>query len=83
MVLCLAFSFLLFLFVGMTFSSDLTQMAIGGNDNLVTVWDISTLYYPVLQYRMIHLAAVKALAFCPWAPALLATGAGTHDRTIR
>lgn len=32
-----------------------------------------------------HLAAVKALEFCPWLspPSLLATGAGSNDRSIR
>ncbi|KAM0815704.1 putative WD40-repeat-containing domain protein [Seiridium cardinale] len=29
-----------------------------------------------------HLAAVKAIAFCPWRPHLLATGGGSNDRMI-
>jgi len=29
-----------------------------------------------------HTAAVKALAWCPWSPSLLATGGGSSDRTI-
>ena len=30
-----------------------------------------------------HLAAVKALAWCPWQSSLLASGGGTADRTIK
>lgn len=59
------------------------QIAVGGNDNLVTVWDVSNWKVPKLEYKMPHRAAVKALAFCPWCPTLLATGAGSQDRTIR
>lgn len=33
--------------------------------------------------RFFHSAAVKAIAFAPWQPSLLATGGGTNDRTIR
>lgn len=29
-----------------------------------------------------HLAAVKAIAFCPWRPHLLATGGGSNDKMI-
>ena len=30
-----------------------------------------------------HQAAVKAVAWCPWQPHVLASGGGTADRTIR
>jgi len=30
-----------------------------------------------------HKAAVKALAWCPWQPGVLASGGGTADRTIK
>ena len=30
-----------------------------------------------------HKAAVKALAWCPWKRNLLASGGGTHDKTIK
>lgn len=30
-----------------------------------------------------HQAAVKALAWCPWQPGVLASGGGTADRCIR
>lgn len=58
-------------------------MAIGGNDNLVTVWDITNLDDPVMLFKMDHKAAIRALQFCPWSPALLATGGGSMDRRIR
>ncbi|RAK82685.1 WD40 repeat domain-containing protein [Aspergillus fijiensis CBS 313.89] len=34
------------------------------------------------KHRLIHGAAVKAIAFAPWQPSLLATGGGSNDRTI-
>lgn len=34
------------------------------------------------RHRLIHSAAVKAIAFAPWKPSLLATGGGSNDRAI-
>ncbi|PYH45232.1 WD40 repeat domain-containing protein [Aspergillus saccharolyticus JOP 1030-1] len=34
------------------------------------------------KHRLLHGAAVKAIAFAPWQPSLLATGGGSNDRTI-
>lgn len=34
------------------------------------------------KHRLVHAAAVKAIAFAPWQPSLLATGGGSNDRTI-
>ncbi|KAJ5297448.1 hypothetical protein N7508_007697 [Penicillium antarcticum] len=34
------------------------------------------------KHRLLHSAAVKAIAFAPWQPSLLATGGGTNDRAI-
>eukprot|EP00658_Telonema_sp_P-2_P058585 TRINITY_DN4709_c0_g1_i1.p1 TRINITY_DN4709_c0_g1~~TRINITY_DN4709_c0_g1_i1.p1 ORF type:complete len:211 (+),score=41.92 TRINITY_DN4709_c0_g1_i1:176-808(+) len=58
-----------------------TQLASGGNDNLLSVWDLgaSQTRYNLTQ----HTAAVKALAWCPFEANLLASGGGTTDRTIR
>jgi hypothetical protein len=36
----------------------------------------------VYNHSFIHSAAVKALAFAPWQPSLLATGGGSNDRQI-
>lgn len=68
---------------GIAFSPTLDQIAVGGNDNLVTLWDARKMKAPRLRFRMPHNAAVKALAFCPWLPHLLATGGGTNDRNLR
>lgn len=34
------------------------------------------------KHRLAHSAAVKAIAFAPWQPSLLATGGGSNDRCI-
>ncbi|KAJ5224053.1 hypothetical protein N7468_008595 [Penicillium chermesinum] len=34
------------------------------------------------KYRLAHSAAVKAIAFAPWQPSLLATGGGSNDQCI-
>lgn len=34
------------------------------------------------KHRLVHSAAVKAIAFAPWQPSLLATGGGSNDRAI-
>jgi cell division cycle protein 20 (cofactor of APC complex) len=61
---------------------DGTQLASGGNDNLLMVWD--NLHSSQPKYRLDqHLAAVKAIAWCPWQSHLLASGGGTADRTIK
>jgi meiosis-specific APC/C activator protein AMA1 len=35
------------------------------------------------KHRWVHAAAVKAIAFCPWSPGLIATGGGSNDKCIR
>ncbi len=66
---------------GLEWRADGAQLATGGNDNLVTIWDARHLSAPKFQ-KTNHRAAVKALAWCPWQPNLLATGGGSHDRNI-
>lgn len=66
---------------GLEWRQDGAQLASGGNDNLVCVWDARSLNAPKFQ-KTNHKAAVKALAWCPWQPNLLATGGGSHDRHI-
>jgi len=67
------------------------QLASGGNDNLLNVWDerrqpvvtpAGTRHRPLYTMRH-HKAAVKALAWCPWQKHVLASGGGTADRMIR
>lgn len=70
---------------GLKWSPSGTQLASGGNDNLVCIWDnqqVGQRWSP--RYRLDHHnAAVKALAWCPWQSNVLATGGGTADRQLR
>ncbi|KAI1392866.1 WD domain-containing protein [Hypoxylon trugodes] len=66
---------------GLEWRSDGAQLATGGNDNLVSIWDARSLAVPKFT-KTNHKAAVKALAWCPWNINLLATGGGSYDRYI-
>ena len=66
---------------GLEWRADGSQLATGGNDNLVTIWDSRSLNAPKFQ-KTNHKAAVKALSWCPWQNNLLATGGGSYDRNI-
>ena len=73
---------------GLEFSPSGTQLASGGNDNILNIWDVSTttttttMTTPRFTLTQ-HVAAVKALGWCPWQQNLLASGGGTADRCIR
>uniref|UniRef100_A0A914WJ39 WD repeat-containing protein 55 homolog n=1 Tax=Plectus sambesii TaxID=2011161 RepID=A0A914WJ39_9BILA len=72
---------------GLRWSGDGRHLASGGNDNLVQLWSAAmtgqgTDTVPLYTLSD-HLAAVKALAWCPWQPSILASGGGCADRTIR
>jgi len=66
---------------GLKWSLDGTQLASGGNDNLLNIWqmDLQTPRFCITD----HQAAVKALAWCPFQNNLLASGGGSADRTIK
>ncbi|KAI0392787.1 WD40 repeat-like protein [Xylariaceae sp. FL0594] len=66
---------------GLEWRSDGAQLATGGNDNLVSIWDARSLAVPKFT-KTNHKAAVKALSWCPWNMNLLATGGGSYDRHI-
>lgn len=66
---------------GLEWRADGAQLATGGNDNLVSIWDARSLNAPKFQ-KSNHKAAIKALSWCPWQSNLLATGGGSHDRMI-
>lgn len=66
---------------GLEWRSDGAQLATGGNDNLVSIWDARFLSAPKFT-KTNHRAAVKALSWCPWQLNLLATGGGSYDRHI-
>ncbi|KZF21960.1 putative cell division cycle protein Cdc20 [Xylona heveae TC161] len=66
---------------GLEWRPDGAQLATGGNDNLVSIWDARSLAAPKFT-KTNHRAAVKALSWCPWQHNLLATGGGSFDRHI-
>ena len=76
---------------GLTWNADGNKLASGGNDNLCAIWDrrraeqsadVPAVTRPT--YRLTdHIAAVKALAWCPHQQNLLATGGGTADKCIK
>ena len=72
---------------GLTWAPDGMTLASGGNDNLLCLWDARYATQERAQAPRIkaaeHLAAVKALAWCPHQRNVLATGGGTADRTIK
>ena len=72
---------------GLEWSPDGRWLASGGNDNVSHLWcgrGVGTGGGEAKRWTMReHTAAVKALAWCPTRPHLLATGGGTSDRHIR
>lgn len=66
---------------GLRWSFDEQQLASGGNDNKLHVWNLHSTS-PVLRFNE-HQAAVKAIAWSPHQHGLLASGGGTADRCIR
>ncbi|XP_006455833.1 hypothetical protein AGABI2DRAFT_195164 [Agaricus bisporus var. bisporus H97] len=73
---------------GLKWRSDGELLASGGNDNVVNIWDgrvgdvNETTRGSAKWTKRNHTAAVKAVAWCPWQPSLLASGGGTNDATL-
>ncbi|KAJ1561688.1 3-hydroxymethyl-3-methylglutaryl-CoA lyase, partial [Cladochytrium tenue] len=67
---------------GLKWSPDQTQLASGGNDNCLLVWDRAQLARPLHTFTG-HEAAIKAIAWSPFQSGLLVSGGGTNDRKIR
>lgn len=65
---------------GLSYKSDGLQLASGGNDNTVRIWDTRT--SQELWVKRSHMAAVKAISWCPYMPNVLATGGGQNDQHI-
>eukprot|EP00941_MAST-03F_sp_MAST-3F-sp1_P005187 g5187.t1 len=66
---------------GLKWSFDDQQLASGGNDNKLFIWDAQSTT-PITRFSE-HTAAVKAIAWSPHQHGLLASGGGTADRRIR
>jgi WD40 repeat protein len=66
---------------GLKWSPDNRQLASGGNDNQLCIWDLNS-STPAMKFAE-HTAAVKAIAWSPHQHGLLASGGGTADRCIR
>ncbi|CAG8449692.1 12263_t:CDS:2 [Ambispora leptoticha] len=64
---------------GLKWSQD-EQLASGGNDNLLYIWD-QRKASPLYSLR--HKSAVKAIAWSPHARNLVASGGGSQDQRIR
>lgn len=68
---------------GLEWSRDGTQLASGGNDNQLLVWNAADHGARPAHRLTDHTAAVKAIAWCPWQANLLASGGGSADRHLR
>ncbi|ONK78013.1 uncharacterized protein A4U43_C02F13290 [Asparagus officinalis] len=74
---------------GLKWSSSGEQLASGGNDRLIYIWNLSmSSSRPQNQNQWLHrfedhTSAVKALAWCPFQRNLLASGGGDNDRCIK
>lgn len=66
---------------GLKWNSETQQLASGGNDNKLMIWDKLN-EEPTFKWGEHH-AAVKAIAWSPHQKGLLASGGGTADRTIK
>lgn len=69
---------------GLAWSLDGKYLASGGNDNKLCIYDANrTGDAEALFILTEHMAAVKALAWCPYQVNVLATGGGSADRCIK
>ena len=66
---------------GLKWNTEDGQLASGGNDNKLMVWDKLN-EAPLFKFSD-HTAAVKAIAWSPHQHSLLASGGGTADRRIK
>ena len=67
---------------GLKWSLDETQLASGGNDNKLLIWNAANFRQASMKFSD-HQAAVKAIAWSPHQHGLLASGGGTADRCIK
>lgn len=67
---------------GLKWAYDETQLASGGNDNKLMIWNAANFRSPTMRFSD-HQAAVKAIAWSPHQHGLLVSGGGTADRCMR
>ena len=67
---------------GLKWSLDETQLASGGNDNKLLIWNAANLRQASMKFSE-HQAAVKAISWSPHQHGLVASGGGTADRCIK
>jgi cell division cycle protein 20 (cofactor of APC complex) len=69
---------------GLKWSTSGQQLASGGNDNRLYIWNLSNNSSNRWIHRIEdHTAAVKALSWCPFQSNLLASGGGMGDNCIK
>ena len=69
---------------GLTWSPDGRHLASGGNDNTLCIYDGNGSGNTGALFTLTdHLAAVRAVAWCPYQRNILASGGGSADRSIK
>ncbi|KAJ7334982.1 hypothetical protein JRQ81_012923 [Phrynocephalus forsythii] len=66
-------------------SPDNKLLACGSSDGLLNIWsnDLGGTVQGTPLLTLFHSSAVKAMKWCPWQPAVIATGGGMNDRLLR
>ena len=67
---------------GLKWSPSEDQLATGGNDNMVTIWNSFSYDHPAFELKG-SIAAVKAIVWSPLKHGILITGSGRDDGQIR
>lgn len=68
---------------GLKWNTAANQLASGGNDNRLLIWDSKAdNSQPIFRFNQ-HTAAIKALSWSPHQNGLLASGGGSADKRIR
>jgi len=67
---------------GLKWSPDGINLASGGNDNLLNIWNLTKSKQPIYKLTE-HKAAVKAISWCPYKSDLLVSGGGSSDGFLR
>ena len=60
-----------------------TVLASGGADHDLYLWSPGTTTTHTARIEEAHTASIKSIAWCPWETSLLASGADSHDNSIK